>query len=113
MVQCIFCQTSFQSRAACINLHEQGKKHKGRVAAWQQAQKDRAAWQQRLDKGAEYTAERRAGQAADPKLHTLSAKHILTACMHAFKSKEFSIQPYPEATGKWLDASKRGYGLDR
>eukprot|EP00983_Pelagomonas_calceolata_P125804 1161239-Pelagomonas_calceolata.AAC.5 len=35
-----------------------GKKHKERVATWQQGQKDRAAWQQRFDKNAEYTASR-------------------------------------------------------
>eukprot|EP00967_Tisochrysis_lutea_P094551 scaffold137463_cov14-Tisochrysis_lutea.AAC.1 len=46
-------------------MNEEGKKHKDCVAAWQQGQKDRAAWLQRLDKGAKYTAQRRAGQAAD------------------------------------------------
>eukprot|EP00983_Pelagomonas_calceolata_P001063 36938-Pelagomonas_calceolata.AAC.1 len=38
-----------------IPRYEQGKKHKGNVAAWQQ----------RMDKGAAYTAELRAGQTVD------------------------------------------------
>eukprot|EP00983_Pelagomonas_calceolata_P016842 530196-Pelagomonas_calceolata.AAC.3 len=65
--------------ASTTNSKLPGKEHKDRVAAWQQAQKDRAAWQQRLDKSAEDTAERRAGQTAGPKLHALVAstyKHL-------------------------------------
>eukprot|EP00967_Tisochrysis_lutea_P096577 scaffold141538_cov18-Tisochrysis_lutea.AAC.2 len=37
----------------------------------QQAPKDKAAWQQCLGKGAEYTAQRHTGQAADPKLRSM------------------------------------------
>lgn len=65
LAKCILCETSFQSRAVCVSVHEKGKKHKGHVAPWQQAQKDRAVWQQRLDKGAELTAQQRAGQTDD------------------------------------------------
>eukprot|EP00983_Pelagomonas_calceolata_P107545 1159357-Pelagomonas_calceolata.AAC.4 len=36
VAQCILCQTSFQCRAQAVKVHGQGKKHKGRVAAWQQ-----------------------------------------------------------------------------
>eukprot|EP00983_Pelagomonas_calceolata_P105851 1159175-Pelagomonas_calceolata.AAC.13 len=91
---------------------EKGKKHKERVAAWQQAQKDRAVWQQRLDKGAELTAQRRVGQAAElmfsamkylkgPQHNRLKEQH-LTACARAFKSKECSVASfsYPAANGQ-------------
>ena len=37
LAKCILCETSFQSRAMCVSTHEKGKKHKERVAAWQQA----------------------------------------------------------------------------
>eukprot|EP00983_Pelagomonas_calceolata_P109303 1159547-Pelagomonas_calceolata.AAC.1 len=43
-----------------------GKKHKEHAAAWQHAQKHEAAWQWRMDKGARYTAQRRAGQTQTP-----------------------------------------------
>eukprot|EP00983_Pelagomonas_calceolata_P001188 40913-Pelagomonas_calceolata.AAC.1 len=81
-----------------------------------------AAWQQRLDKGAEYTAQQRDERMframqylKTPQRNSLKEQH-LTACAQMFKSKEFSIAsfPYSTAIGKWLDASKRGrYGLDR
>eukprot|EP00983_Pelagomonas_calceolata_P131202 1161753-Pelagomonas_calceolata.AAC.2 len=119
VVLCTLCQSSFQCRAVCVNMHEKSKKHKNRLAAWQQAQKDKAAWQQRLGKGAEYTAQQRMSSAMEylknPQRNSLKEQH-LTACARMFKSKEFSIAsfPYPTAIGKWLDASKRGrYGLDR
>eukprot|EP00983_Pelagomonas_calceolata_P027037 849613-Pelagomonas_calceolata.AAC.1 len=50
-----------------------------------------------------------------PQRNSLKEQH-LTACAQAFMSKEFEIAtfPYPEAIGKWLDASKCGrHGLDR
>eukprot|EP00983_Pelagomonas_calceolata_P025038 787196-Pelagomonas_calceolata.AAC.1 len=50
--QCTLCQTSFQCRAQNVKAHEQGKKHKALIAKWQQGQKERAAWQQHMDKGA-------------------------------------------------------------
>eukprot|EP00983_Pelagomonas_calceolata_P025330 794728-Pelagomonas_calceolata.AAC.2 len=46
VAQCILCQTSFQCRTQAVKAHEQGKKHKDHIAAWQQAQKGKAAWQQ-------------------------------------------------------------------
>eukprot|EP00983_Pelagomonas_calceolata_P020393 642976-Pelagomonas_calceolata.AAC.5 len=102
LVQCKLCQTSIQSRVTCIS-HEHGKKRKDRVASWQQAQKDRAAWHECLDKGAEYTAEQRAGQAADLKLHTLLAstfKHLQlgSSALHRFPTQQ------PLGNG-WMPAS--------
>eukprot|EP00983_Pelagomonas_calceolata_P059300 1145852-Pelagomonas_calceolata.AAC.3 len=64
------CKTS---RLQNIKAHESGKKQKERAAPWQQAQKDKASWQQRMDKGTEYKAQRHKGQAANPNLHTLLA----------------------------------------
>eukprot|EP00983_Pelagomonas_calceolata_P092741 1157703-Pelagomonas_calceolata.AAC.2 len=79
------------------------------------AWKDKASWQQLMDKEAKYIAQRHARQTAEPNLHTLSAttKQALAAgepCAQAFKSKKFSIAsfPYPAAMGKWLKASKHG-----
>eukprot|EP00983_Pelagomonas_calceolata_P001003 34947-Pelagomonas_calceolata.AAC.4 len=85
-----------------VKAHENGKKHKERAAAWQQAQKEKGAWQKRKNKGAEYIAPRHAGQAADPNLHTLlaSTKQKLAAgepCAWAFKTNEFSIAPFPSS----------------
>eukprot|EP00983_Pelagomonas_calceolata_P082972 1156053-Pelagomonas_calceolata.AAC.5 len=57
-----------------LKAYESGKKHKEHAAAWQQAQKDKAAWQQPLDKVAKYTAQLRSRQAAGPKLLNAS-KH--------------------------------------
>jgi hypothetical protein len=79
VVECLFCKTTFQSRLQNVKAHENGKKHKGFEADWQQKQKDLAAWQRNFDKGAAYTAQLRAGQTADKKLHTLFAstyKHL-------------------------------------
>eukprot|EP00983_Pelagomonas_calceolata_P049310 1141463-Pelagomonas_calceolata.AAC.1 len=58
-----------QQTSEC-QAHESGKQHKDRAAAWQQAQ-DKASWQQRMGKGAKQIAQRHAGQAAGPNLHTL------------------------------------------
>eukprot|EP00983_Pelagomonas_calceolata_P066223 1148921-Pelagomonas_calceolata.AAC.1 len=41
---------------SAFKAHESGKKHKEHAAAWQQAQKDKASRQQRMDKGTEYIA---------------------------------------------------------
>eukprot|EP00983_Pelagomonas_calceolata_P079934 1154923-Pelagomonas_calceolata.AAC.5 len=87
-----------------VKAYESGKKHKERAAAWQQAQNGKASWQQRMDKGTEYIAQRHAGQATDPNLHVLFAsttqEHAAgEPCAQAFKSREFSIAsfPYPAA----------------
>eukprot|EP00983_Pelagomonas_calceolata_P028272 885317-Pelagomonas_calceolata.AAC.5 len=107
------CKTS---RLLNVEAYESGKEHKERAVAWQQAQKDKVSWQQRVDKGTEYKAQRHEGQAADPNVHTLFAgtKQELAAgepCARAFKKKEFStaLCPYPAAIGKWLNASKNGH----
>lgn len=79
MVNCSLCDTSFQSRKQNVNSHEASTSHQRRGTAWMQKHKDRAGWQARMDKAAEYTALQRAGQAADPQLHTLFAtvfKHL-------------------------------------
>eukprot|EP00983_Pelagomonas_calceolata_P045402 1139724-Pelagomonas_calceolata.AAC.3 len=52
VAQCLFCKPGFQCRLQNMKAHESGKKHKERAAAWQQAQKNKAAWQKRLDKRA-------------------------------------------------------------
>eukprot|EP00983_Pelagomonas_calceolata_P090162 1157388-Pelagomonas_calceolata.AAC.9 len=65
MAKCLSCKASFQCKIQNVKAHESGNS-KEHAAAWQQAQKDKAAWQQRLDKGAKYTAQLRTGQAADP-----------------------------------------------
>eukprot|EP00983_Pelagomonas_calceolata_P040312 1137560-Pelagomonas_calceolata.AAC.3 len=72
------CKTS---RLQNVKAHESGKQHKGRAAAWQQAQ-DKASWHQLMDKG----AKRQEIAAGEP-------------CARAFKRRKFSIAsfPYPRA----------------
>eukprot|EP00983_Pelagomonas_calceolata_P057651 1145163-Pelagomonas_calceolata.AAC.1 len=99
------CKTS---RLQNVKAHESGKKHKERAAAWQQAQKVKASWQQRMVKGTEYIAQRHKGQAADPTctLYKLQAQNNnlqLGSPVHGrsrAKSSAIASFPYPKAIGK-------------
>eukprot|EP00967_Tisochrysis_lutea_P054047 scaffold67415_cov17-Tisochrysis_lutea.AAC.1 len=100
VLKCLFCKTSFLYRLQNVKAHKSGKRHKEHAAAWQHAQKDKASWQQRMDKGAEYLAQRRAGQAADPNLHTLfaSTKQALAAGVSVrwrSKARSSALRPFP------------------
>eukprot|EP00983_Pelagomonas_calceolata_P084487 1156368-Pelagomonas_calceolata.AAC.7 len=70
MAGCSLCDVTFQCRAQTVKSH--GNSHQKR-GTWLRKQKDKADWQARFAKAAEYTALQRAGQTADPQLHTLFA----------------------------------------
>eukprot|EP00983_Pelagomonas_calceolata_P082525 1155956-Pelagomonas_calceolata.AAC.4 len=66
-------------KSMCVNTHKKSKKNKERVAAWQQGTERQGSLAAALNKSAEYTAQRHAGQTAGPKLHTLCLQTQLAA----------------------------------
>eukprot|EP00983_Pelagomonas_calceolata_P072619 1151802-Pelagomonas_calceolata.AAC.4 len=68
---------SMSSWQFTLKSHENSNCHQKRGTAWMRKQKDKAGWQARFGKAAEYTALQRAGQTANPQLHTL---HMRLRC---------------------------------